>query len=289
VSYNCLQSYAQSLRGALTQPYPPYESIGIRRGEEYLQLSTTLLQIENEFYGTIRPKQPIRPGERPLHALAERGVEYVEVRLMDLDPFSPIGITAETIRFLDIFLLHCLLDDSPQDSSPLIEILSRNRNEVAERGRDPRVALTRDDGEQVGLAQWGRELLSECEPIAAALDAAHRQAPGAGASTASPDAYRQALALAQEKLADPAQTPSARMLDAVLRNDGGGSCMSFSRAQSLRHHHALLALPLSAEVEERHERMVIESIAAQRVIEAGDTVPFESYRQHYLAQPLLVI
>ena len=115
-SYNCLKSYAESLYDALTQPYPAYEKMGILYEGEYRQLSTSLLQIENEFYGTIRPKQPIRPKERPLAALAARGVEYVEVRLMDLDPFSPIGITAETIRFLDIFLLYCLLSDSPPDS-----------------------------------------------------------------------------------------------------------------------------------------------------------------------------
>jgi glutamate--cysteine ligase len=79
------------------------------------------------------------------------------------------------------------------------------------------------------------------------------------------------------------------MIDAVAKDDGEGSCLNFTRMQSLRHHRALLALPLSDEVEQRHERMVIESIAAQRIIEAGDTLPFESYRQHYLAQPLLVI
>ena len=218
VSYNCLRSYAESLRAALTQPYPPYEAIGLRRGDEYLQLSTTLLQIENEFYGTIRPKQPIRPGERPLHALAERGVEYVEVRLMDLDPFSPVGITADTMRFLDVFLLHCLLADSPPDSPALIEILSRNRHEVAERGRDPLLTLTRDNGEQAGIADWGRELLGQCEPIAAALDAAHRDASGG----APPDAYRQSLARAAAKLADPAQTPSARVLEALMATERDG-------------------------------------------------------------------
>ena len=87
VSYNSLESYAASLQDALTKPYPAYEAIGIRDGDDYRQLATSLLQIENEFYGTIRPKRVIRPGERPLHALRERGVEYVEVRLMDLDPF----------------------------------------------------------------------------------------------------------------------------------------------------------------------------------------------------------
>src|SRR5438876_520912 len=110
VSYNSIDSYTACLHDVLTKPYPPYEAIGIRDGGgDYRQLATSLLQIENEFYSTIRPKRVIRPGERPLHALRERGVEYVEVRAMDLDPFSPIGITADTIRFLDIFLLHCLL------------------------------------------------------------------------------------------------------------------------------------------------------------------------------------
>src|SRR5690606_8061027 len=127
-----------------------------RDGDDYRQLSTTLLQIENEFYGTIRPKQPTLPGERPLPALARRGVDYVEVRLMDLDPYSPVGITADTIRFLDIFLLHCLLQESPNDSPASTAALSRNRHLVAQRGRDPSLLRELDDGSRVPIADWGR-------------------------------------------------------------------------------------------------------------------------------------
>jgi glutamate--cysteine ligase len=283
VSYNCLTSYAESLRAALSRPYAPYEAIGLRRGDEYLQLSTTLLQIENEFYGTIRPKQPILPGERPLHALAERGVEYVEVRLMDLDPFSAIGITADTIRFLDVFLLHCLLSDSPQDSPRLIEILSRNRHEVAERGRDPQLVLTRDDGEQLGVAQWGRDLLQECEPIAAALDAAHAEDP-----TTAPNAYRASVAQAAARLADPDSTPSAQVLASLAASADEASCLSFALARSLEHRRELTNLPLPGDVQERYEMMAIESNAAQRSIEAADSIPFETFRQQYLSQPLLL-
>ena len=283
VSYNGLKSYAESLRAALTQPYPAYEAIGLRRGDEYLQLSTTLLQIENEFYGTIRPKQPIRPGERPLHALAERGVEYVEVRLMDLDPFGAIGITADTIRFLDVFLLHCLLSESPPDSPRLIEILSRNRHEVAERGRDPQLVLTRDDGSQAGIARWGRELLQECEPVAAALDAAH-----AGQPATPPDAYRDAVARAAAKLADPASTPSAQVLASLATSAAEASCLSFALARSVQHRHELTSLPLPLDAQERHERMAVESLAAQQAIEAADAMPFEAFRQQYLSQPLLL-
>src|SRR5690349_16948534 len=154
VSYNGLEGYAASLHDALTRPYPAYESTGIvNPGGEYNQLATTLLQIENEFYGTIRPKRVIRPGERPLHALRERGVEYVEVRCMDLDPFVPVGITARTMRFIDVFLLHCLLSDSPDDTPEEIVALARNQQRTAARGREPGLKLERGAAE-VPLVDW---------------------------------------------------------------------------------------------------------------------------------------
>src|SRR5207237_1732682 len=172
VSYNSLESYGASLQQALTQPYPAYESIGIRDGDDYRQLATSLVQIENEFYGTIRPKRVIRPGERPLHALRERGVEYVEVRLMDLDPFCPIGIGEQTIRFLDIFLLHCLLRESPSDTPQELGAIARNKQRVAARGREPGLRLEKD-GADVTLAEWGAQVLAACETMADARATAH--------------------------------------------------------------------------------------------------------------------
>lgn len=274
VSYNCLESYAQSLHGALTAPYPPYAAIGIRDGEDYLQLNTTLLQIENEFYGTIRPKRPIHPGERPLHALRERGVEYVEVRCIDLDPFCPIGITAGMIRFLDVFLLHCLLGDSPRDTPDEIAAMSVNQHRVAERGRDHDLLLFRR-GEQLSLRTWGEELLRECEPIAAALDEAHRST-----------AYSDALSAAAAALADSALTPSARILQELEQNYDQ-SYFHFAQAQSVRHRRSLLMLPLAAEVKTRYTQMAEASLAAQHKIESQDTLPFESFRQQYLSPEML--
>jgi glutamate--cysteine ligase len=274
VSYNSLESYARSLYSALTEPYPQYAAIGVRDGDDYRQLAVTLLQIENEFYGTIRPKRVIRPGERPLHALGERGVEYVEVRCIDLDPFCPIGITAATIRFLDVFLLHCLLRDSPADTPEEIAALSRDRHQVAERGREPDIRLTRQ-GEEINLVEWGGQLLRECEPIAEALDNAHRES-----------AYRDALSAAADALRNPAVTPSARVLR-EMEQTGGNSHLRFTLAQSMRHRRALLESPLPAEANARYASMAGESLAAQRQIEAGDTVPFEVFRQQYLSQDLL--
>jgi len=271
VSYNSLQGYADSLHEALTQPYPAYEAVGIRNpGGDYNQLGTSLLQIENEFYGTIRPKRVIEPGERPLHALRERGVEYVEVRLMDLDPFVSVGITAETMRLLDVFLLHCLLSDSPPDTPAEITELKHNQHLTAARGREPGLCLLRQ-GQNVPLIDWAAQVLQECVPLADALDATH----------ASSD-YSSALANARALLAQPAQTPSARVLAQMARAHDN-NFTAFTLAQSEQARDALLAMPWSADQQAHYAALTEQSLAAQKAIEDGDTLPFEEWRQHYMA------
>jgi len=269
VSYNGLEGYAASLHDALTRPWPAYEAVGIRNpGGDYNQLATTLLQIENEFYGTIRPKRVIYPGERPLHALRERGVEYIEVRLMDLNPFEPIGIGATTLRFLDVFLLHCLLSDSPPDTPAEIRELAHNQHLTAARGREPGLDLLRE-GQAVPLVQWGLEIIDQLVPIAAALDRAQGGVEHA-------DAVEQARAA----LHDPQRLPSARVLQA-MQKDHGDSFLGFARAQSLATHQHLLSLEWSAKQQGRFEAMAAKSVEDQRAIEAADSMPFEIYRQEY--------
>ena len=271
VSYNSLDGYAASLQQALTRPWPAYEAIGVRNpGGDYNQLATSLLQIENEFYGTIRPKRVIYPGERPLHALRERGVEYVEVRLMDLDPFEPVGIAAPTMRLLDVFLLHCLLSDSPPDTPQEIAGLARNQHRTAARGREPGLLLERG-GRQVALADWGAELLGQFAPIAAALDAGH------GGS-----AHAEAVRAAQEGLRHPQTLPSARVL-AAIEKEFGDSFTEFIDACSLRARDALLALPFDAVLQARFEALAQQSLEEQKRIEAADTLPFEAYRAQYVS------
>jgi len=271
VSYNSLGDYAGSLFGALTRPFPPYERVGIRGpGGEYLQLTTSLLQIENESYGTIRPKRVIRPGERPLHALRERGVEYVEVRLIDLDPFKPLGIDSDTMRVIDLFLLHCLLSESPPDSNEEIARLYRNQHLSAARGREPGLRLERRDGE-IALFDWALEIIDDCKPIAAAVDVAQ-----------GGTAYAQSLAVARETLIAPQRLPSARVLETMAR-DFDQSYTAFVRAQSLGTREALLRLPYGDDLALRFQAFADESLQAQRCVEESDSVPFETYRQQYLA------
>ncbi len=275
VSYNSLEGYAASLQEALTQPYPAYEAVGIRNpGGDYNQLGTSLLQIENEFYGTIRPKRVIRSGERPLHALRERGVEYVEVRCMDLDPFEPVGIAASTMRFIDMFLLHCLLSQSADDTPAEIASLGRNQQATAARGREPGLLLERGDS-KLSLTAWGDELLQGMVPLAERLDSLDRSVDGG-------TAYRDALATAQARVKDASLTPSARVL-ATMQAEFDGSYVAFTRAQSAHTQARLLGLPFSDELRSQFVAMAYASGQLQKQIEASDTLNFEEYRQHYLS------
>jgi glutamate--cysteine ligase len=272
VSYNGLAGYGGSLQAALTHPYPPYEAIGLRDDDgNWKQLSTHLLQIENEFYGTIRPKRTIQTGERPLHALRERGVEYIEVRCMDLDPFETIGIGATTAHFLDVFLLHCLLLDSPPDTPDEIAGLGRNQHLTAARGREPGLKLERD-GREVLLVDWAAEIIEQCSPIARTLDELH------GGS-----AHRDALAVAQHALAVPATLPSARVIE-VMQREHEGKFVPFVDARSAQAGEQILARPLpDADAPARWAAQAAESLVEQRRMEEAQTQTFEEFLADYLS------
>ena len=218
----------------------------------------------------------IQPGERPLHALRQRGVEYIEVRCMDLDPCVPVGIAAPTLRFLDVFLLHCLLQDSPPDTPEEIAALGRNQHRTAAFGREPGLKLERG-GRDVALVVWAVQLLDECGPIAKALDAANNSTD-----------YGAALTAARAGLAAMDTLPSARVL-ATRKSDVAASYTGFIRAQSAQIQQQLLALPWAAEQQAAFDAMARESIDKRCAIEAADSGDFESFRLAYLAPERLVV
>jgi len=274
VSFNSLGGYAAALHHSLTEPYPPYEAIGITDGANYRQLATSLLQIENEFYGNDPAETADPPGERPLKALGERGVEYVEGRCVDVNPFFPIGIDEGEIRFMDIFLLHCLLQASPNDTPEEIAAISRNQHLAAERGRDPALRLDRY-GQPVAPAEWGALLLRECEPVAAALDAAHG---GRSYRTCCPPPRPRSATRRRCRRPGCSGRRSRTTASHFRASRWHTRSVTSARCSTCRCPDAVAA---------RYARMAEESRAAQRAIEAADTVEFEVHRQRYLGQDLL--
>jgi len=195
---------------------------------------------------------------------------------MDLDPFEPVGINTATMRLLDVYLVYCLVSDSPPDTQQELAAIIRNKQLVASRGREPGLLLSRGNTE-VTLSEWGAEVLAGCEPVAAALDAA-----------VGSTAHRDALASARVNLRDPSLTPSARVL-ATVRGDYDSSFVRFVLAQSVRHRDAITELPLSPEVVERYASLAHESLEKQRQIEAADSLSFEAYLQQYLSSERLSV
>ncbi len=270
---NSLDDYVAALTKAVNQAYPPYAELGTKKDGEWIQLSTNVLQIENEYYSTIRPKRVIRTGERPIQALCLRGVQYIEVRCMDVDPFEPVGISLETGRFLDAFLLFCALDGSAPISEQQSAMYTENFARTVKEGRRPGLALRREAVADIGLQDWGRELLARITPVAALLDAQRGDS-----------AHADALAAQAAKLADPDATPSARVLAELRAN--GGSFAAFGLRQSERHAAYFRAHPPTTEEQTYFNELAAASLAEQVQIEMTPAGHFDDYVAAYRASTL---
>jgi glutamate--cysteine ligase len=269
---NCLDSYVAAMTKAVNQPYEPYAKLGTKRDGEWIQLSTNVLQIENEYYSTIRPKRVIQTGERPIQALCARGVQYIEVRCMDVDPFEPVGISVATGRFLDAFLLFCALEESPTITPEQGAIYTENFARTVKEGRRP--GLTLHNGEaDVPLPVWGAELLERIRPVAALLD-----------SLRGDTVHADALAAQAAKLTDPELTPSAKVLAALRAN--GKSFGAFALAQSEKHAAYFRSHPPTAEEAAYFDNLAALSLAEQAEMEAAPQINFDDYVAAYRASNL---
>ncbi|MBU0902012.1 MAG: glutamate--cysteine ligase [Gammaproteobacteria bacterium] len=269
--YNDLHSYTDSLRQAVGTPYPPYVEIGAKQDGEWLQLNTHILQIENEYYSNIRPKRVTDSGERPIQALVARGVQYVEVRCLDINPFLPLGIDLTESRFLDAFLLFCALQDSPLLESDECHACTDNFLSVVKEGRLPGLQLQRN-GQPVALQSWASELLEQILPLAELLD-----------QNLGSNAHSQALQAQQAKVADPSLTPSAQVLAQLQQ---GLSFSEFALRQSKQHAEYFRSQPLSAEQQAAFEARAAQSLQDQAELEAQDEGDFDSFAAAYQASIL---
>jgi glutamate--cysteine ligase len=266
-----VDEYVRDLSKAISTPYPPYEKLGVKVGGEWRQLNANILQIENEYYSYIRPKRVATSGERPTKALRRAGVEYVEVRALDVSAFDPVGVNQNKLRFLEAFLALCVLSDSEPISRSEQEKLDANHLKVARRGREPGLTLSRD-GREVPMVQWARELLDAMQGLCELLDHGEPSRP-----------YQAALEQQRAKIDEVERTPSARLL-AEMRGSGE---TFFQLAQRMSRMHKDYFLDLYPPNESRlaeFAEAAEHSLEEQARIEASDKVDFDTYLAHYLAE-----
>jgi glutamate--cysteine ligase len=272
IKYNCLGEYVNSLSAAINTPYPEYEAIGVKVAGEYQQLNSNILQIENEFYSTIRPKQIIQSGEKPTLALKRRGICYLEVRSLDLDVFNPIGVDENTCRFVEAFLLSCLLTESPLQGEN--EHIYNNSNQliVANQGRKSGIALNRN-GEQIPLQTWAMEIIENIAPICELLDVQDSENSGS---------YCHALEIQRQRVENPELTPSAQVLAQMAETN---QCFGeYGLNASTRNAAYFKDRILDADTLQKFKDLSIESLQQQQELEANDNLGLDEFLARYFAQ-----
>lgn len=270
ITCNSLEGYIEGLRRAMRDSYAPFHSLGVYRGETRHQMSTNLLQFEAEYYGIVRPKRTPAPGQRALEALMQGGIEYIELRCNDLNPFEPVGIGAEQVRFLDCFFLCCLLLESREDSAAEAQENRRNQWKIVRSGRSPRLKLT-SQGEELKATAWAMELLQACRIAGELLDR------GTGS-----EHYSAAVEMQMAKIEDPGLTPSARILSELAKSKQ--SFFRYSMDLALANQAKMLDRKLSTEQRQAFEAEVKQSLEDAASRENQPQSNFDEYVDAWLAR-----
>ncbi len=270
IDYNSIDGYVSSLSAAINTPYPEYEKIGTLVDGEYRQLNSNILQIENEFYSTMRPKQIAQSGEKPTLALKRRGVRYIEMRSLDLDLFNPIGIDEDKARFIEALLLTCLLQDSPKTSAQEQQVNNANQLAVANFGRKPGLELNKNN-QKILLKDWAAEILESMQPVCAILD-----------QDDAAKHYSSALEKQQLLIENPDSTASARILEQMTQLRRPFS--RFALNASIEHGQYFKRNELDKIKTQQFNDMAALSHDKQLEIENNKQMPFDYFLKQYFLQ-----
>jgi glutamate--cysteine ligase len=267
ICYNNIDAYVDTLTHAIETPCPEYAKIAMKVGDEYQQLNSNILQIENEYYSSVRPKQILHGLERPTHALKERGVRYIELRSLDINPFLPVGIDESQANFIEALLITLQLQDSAPCSPEERQEQDHNEAEVTYQGRKPGLKLLRE-GKEVLLSEWAASTLQTMQPVCELLDKGLTDQP-----------YQQSLKQQMVSVENPDATPSARVL-AEMKEEGENYYQFISRL-SLQNVERYQEMSLSEERLTQFETEAKRSILKQQQMEAADNGSFEVFLKDY--------
>ena len=266
--YDNLTEYVNCLTRAIETSYPPYEEIGVKVDSEYRQLNSNILQIENEYYGVVRPKQIAYRAEKPTHALLDRGVSYVEIRSLDINPYSPFGISIEQLHFIEILFLYCLLGNEDIIDRTEREEIDINSYEVSHFGRRLGLHLRRR-GESVPLQVWANEIFDDLLLLAGIVDKQGKHSY-----------YTSAIKQFRICIESIEHTISARILADMHEN----KCSYYEFVENLGKQYCKLLGTTEPDRQAQFLGAVEKSLMDQKDIESKDHQNFDEFLQAYFAQ-----
>lgn len=270
ICYNDLSTYVGSVRGAIGKKAPDYAHLTSDEKNGWQQLNDNVLQIENELYSPIRPKQVAKSLEMPTNALEDRGISYLEVRSLDVNPYSPVGIDIEQFHFLDVFLVYCLLAPSAKFDDASRPLSQQNITDVVEKGRDPALLLN-NNGTPMLLKQWGEELTIELRKVATLLDDAKQT-----------DVHSKAVTAQYEKFKDPSITPSGKWLKTLLDEQIDNSVLGLALAKQYKAQAQNIAYTNISHAD--FVAQALSSIAERKEIESQDDKDFTQFVNDYFGK-----
>ncbi len=266
VSINSIAEYISDLRKATNRIHEEFRNIQPENSNLQAQINENILQIDDEYYAIARAKSKIISDQRTTSKLNQGGVDFIELRSLDIDPFSRIGIKEETALFLEVLLIYCFIKQGQLFSSSEIENINHNDSLVAKTGRKPALELIRNE-RKISLSDWGNQILEDLYPIAAILDCERGK-------------YSIAIDNAKEKINNPDQTLSAQILELLSSNNTSFSELGMSIGRENKDYYlkSKKSINQSWDILDKEAK---QSIAEQEKIEKNDNLSFESYVESY--------
>ncbi|HAT4181976.1 bifunctional glutamate--cysteine ligase GshA/glutathione synthetase GshB [Clostridium perfringens] len=175
VSYNSIEEYASDIKNLV-------------KDKE--------IQSIKEYYNPIRLKS--LGSEDMLESLLHKGIDYLEVRLLDLDPLSIQGVSKETLYLVHLFMIYTLLKENKEITYKDQEEFFKNHDMVALKGRNEE-AVIYENGVPVLLKDKGREILSEMDEIVEILFSNNEE-------------FKNVIKRALEKINNPHDTISEKLI-----------------------------------------------------------------------------
>jgi glutamate--cysteine ligase len=266
ISYNSLYEYTETLKRATETPLAAYQRITEQFGAA-AQLNSNILQIEAEFYGPIRPKQTFCAGRRPVFTLRSKGIEYLEVRALDIDPFEPLGINRQRVQFMDVFLIYCLLLDKSFLSAADLTTIHQNQIATVTTGGNADCLLRDHKGQQWVLKDWAKAIFADLETVASLLDA-----------EAGDTSYSEALKTYKLLLDEPNRTLAQKYLAAMQSE---GFYLDYGRKLMRQHKDFFAQHPLSKDKHLEFVALAKQSLGEQKAMEQDDAISYEEYVKQY--------
>lgn len=269
ISYNSYEAFLKTMYEAVHTSSPNFSKIGVLVDGEYRQLNNSILQLEDEYYALMRPKRLPNRGERKICALIRDGIEYIEVRALDLNPYLPLGLDSKIAHFMDVFLITCLFLDSPPLTANEQLKVNHNQHLIVTEGRKPGLKLRNEHNEEVLAIQMADHFLESMLIISGYLDQAYNVT-----------VFKEAVIYAREILKNKETLPSALMIEEMISQKK--SYFELIQYWSLEHQKTFKSLPFPMDMVQYYDNLAKTSLIEQKALEESESSPFSDYLQQYL-------